>query len=96
MNKAEARVILESELGKYRYLSYQELSGLIDSPRNFQVLGPTGCEYQLEVQAFWDQPRKPGGDLRIIASIDDGGLLSALIPLTQDFIITPEGKFVGE
>ncbi len=96
MNKLVAREILESELKKYRSMGYQELSSLIDSPRNYQMIGPDGCDYQLEVQAFWDQPRKPGGDLRVIASIDDGGFLSSLRPLTLDFILTREGEFVGE
>jgi hypothetical protein len=31
----------------------------------------------------------------VLASIDDGGW-SAFIPLTDDFIIAPDGSFVGE
>ena len=96
MNKLEAREILEAEIEKYRAMEYRELFRLIDSPRNYQVQGPGDREYQLEVQAFWDQPRNPGGDLRVIASIDDGRFLSALLPLTLDFIMSREGDFIGE
>lgn len=43
-----------------------------------------------------DDPRKVGSDLRVIAGIDDGTFLTAFSPLTESFIITPDGDFVGE
>jgi hypothetical protein len=45
---------------------------------------------------MWDDPRKVGSDLRVIAGIDDGTFLAAFSPLTASFIITPDGDFVGE
>ena len=42
---------------------------------------------------MWDG--KKDGNLRIIGAIDDGGL-RAFIRLTEDFILTPDGSFVGE
>ena len=45
---------------------------------------------------LWDNPRDLGGYLRVIASIDDGGFLSALSPLSSDFIIDADGNFIGE
>jgi hypothetical protein len=62
-------------------------------PKGLEVAGPSGAIYQLEVQAFWDDKRSR--HLRVLASIDDGGW-SAFIPLTDDFIIAPDGSFVGE
>lgn len=49
--------------------------------------------YQGEVQVFWDD--KPNGAIRVMASIDDGGW-RAFVPLTADFILAPDGTFVGE
>jgi hypothetical protein len=48
----------------------------------------------VEVLALWDEGR-PGGNLRVMVSIDDGGW-RAFKPLTEDFIIAPDGSFVGE
>ena len=58
-----------------------------------EVTGHSGTVYQLEFQAVWDG--KKDGNLRIIGAIDDGGL-RAFIRLTEDFILTPDGSFVGE
>src|SRR5205807_9836250 len=35
-----------------------------------------------------------GKNLRVIVSVDDGGL-RAFVPLTDSFIVSPEGLFVG-
>jgi len=96
MNKEEARSILAEALGAFRSKSYEELSALIGSPLNFERKGPSGTEYQIELQVMWDSPRTPGGDIRVIASIDDGRFPSAFMPLTADFIKRPDGGFVGE
>ena len=93
MNKAEARQLLTEKLGEYRKLSFVQLVAKIDREDHFEILGASGTAYQIEVQCFWDD--KPGGDLRVMATIDDGGLLS-FVPLCQDFILSPEGRFVGE
>jgi hypothetical protein len=53
-------------------------------------------EYQIEIQAFWDEPRKGEGNLRVIASIDDGRFPYVFLPMTTDFIMKPDGSFVGE
>jgi hypothetical protein len=36
------------------------------------------------------------GVVRVVGCIDDGHLPSAFRPLTDDFIMTPDGSFVGE
>ena len=43
---------------------------------------------------LWDG--KPDGDLLVSGGIDDGGFWAALSLLCEDFIMTPEGEFVGE
>ena len=96
MNKQEAQEILHSELITYRSREYEELTALIQSPLNYEKEGPSGVIYQIEIQAFWDNPRDVDGDIRVIASIDDGKFPSAFIPLTLDFIKNSEGNFIGE
>ena len=38
------------------------------------VVGQSGVNYQIEINMFWDS--KPDGDLRIMASFDDGARFS--------------------
>ena len=47
----------------------------------------------MEILAFWDD--KPNGVLRVRAALDDGGI-RAYVPMIEDFLITPDGRFVGE
>jgi hypothetical protein len=47
----------------------------------------------MEIQCFWDS--HPQGDIRVVADIDDGGI-SAYFPMSDDFIVAPDGHFVGE
>ena len=96
MDKEEAGQILNSEISKFRSMKYEELTALIDSPVIFEIQRASGIQYQIEVQAFWDNPRQPYGDVRIIASIDDGSFVSSLLPLTVDFIMSSRGEFIGE
>ncbi|MEE9392379.1 MAG: hypothetical protein V3W41_07725 [Planctomycetota bacterium] len=74
---------------------YAELVCLIDGePATGERIGESGARYDLEIEVVWD--RKPGaGDLRVLGMIDDGGI-RALLPLSVDFIMAPDGSFVGE
>jgi hypothetical protein len=38
---------------------------------------------------LWDS--KPQGPVGVIGSIDDGGLTASVCPLTDSFIVNPEG-----
>jgi len=93
MNTLEARALVATELEKYRRKSYGELAQLVGETKSREVVGPSGVKYQLEIQALWDD--KPTGVLRIMASLDDGGA-SAYVPLCDDFLVAPDGTFVGE
>jgi hypothetical protein len=42
---------------------------------------------------YWDGER--GGNVRVISTIDDGGL-RAFVPLSDSFIKAADGSFVGE
>jgi len=93
MNRGEALAVLEQHLGRYRSLTYAELLPLLNEGVTLEVVGPGGTTYQIEIEAVWDG--EPGGDLRVFGMIDDGGW-RAFAPLTSDFIICPDGTFVGE
>lgn len=93
MNREEAKAILSRELGAYRKRQYSELLYLLKSQDTKEVIGASGKKYQLEFQAVLDDSKKK--DLRVMGAIDDIGF-RAFAPLTEDFIITAEGKFVGE
>lgn len=92
MDKIEARVLLASFLDELKTRSYPELQKLVSNPVCLEKQGRSGVRYQIEYEAVWDF--EPGGDLRIIASIDDGGLVSAMLPVCLDFLITPGGKII--
>jgi hypothetical protein len=92
MDKAEALALLGAHLQAWRQRSYAELTALIGSQGCTELVGASGATYYVEVQPFWDA--KPGGDIRVIGAIDDGGFRT-FVPLTVDFILAPDGHFVG-
>jgi hypothetical protein len=92
MNRAEAKGILDQKIISLQAKSFEDLQKLIKSPEIVEQTGASGVSYQIEVQAFWDNPKERFGDLRVIALIDDGRFFSALVPLSVDFIIGSDGK----
>jgi hypothetical protein len=94
VDKREARELAEGLSEELRGESYDALvARFLDRCEHQEVAGDSGTTYQVEVQAFWDAG-KPG-DLRVRVAIDDGGW-RAFSPLFTDFIMTPDGSFVGE
>lgn len=93
MNKEEAEVVLSKLLAGYKANSYSDLLRLLNTQDTSEVTADSGATYQVEFQAVWDD--KEDGNLRIMGCIDDGGM-RAFMPLTDDFIMTPNGEFVGE
>jgi len=93
MDKREAKEILAHKLKVYRKRSYDDLLYLLYTQDTEEIKASSGVVYQLEFQAVWDD--KEGGNLRVMGAIDDGGF-RAFVPLSDDFIIAPDGSFVGE
>ena len=93
MDDQESVAVLRDHLCAYRRRKYAELRALLEEPQVAEVRGPSGATYQLEVVVHWDD--RPGGSLRVLGSVDDGGL-RALKPLGEVFILAPDGTFVGE
>ena len=50
MNREEALSLLNAKLDKYRRMSYAELSAKIGHEEFPEVVGPSGTEYQIEIQ----------------------------------------------
>jgi hypothetical protein len=93
MERNEAHELLRQQLDRHRTRSHRELQSLIAEPEVIELVGPSGTRFCIEVLAVWDS--QVGGDIRVIGSIDDGGW-RAFKPLTDDFIMRPDGTLVEE
>jgi hypothetical protein len=93
VEKREARIILQELLDELCERPYSDLAKLVGDSQQREIAGKSGTRYQVEIEAVWDDKRD--GNLRVFAAIDDGGW-RAFVPLTDSFIIAPDGSFVGE
>jgi len=103
MTKAEMDAVLTDHLANYREWPYDQLAakvkeGLEDHDES-QALD--GTEYQVEVQFFWDD--KPEGNIRVMADLcaEPQRRLLGILPIylphaISCFIMSPDGRFVGE
>ena len=87
--------IIADRLKALRRLSYADLRQRRTETPCETVVGPDGWKYQVETLVSWDSPRRNEGNLRVIVSIDGGGV-SAFKPLVGTFIMAPDGSFIGE
>ena len=55
----------------------------------FEIIGAGGVAYQIEVNAFWDD--EPGGAIRVLGSVDDGGFLTSFRPVSDGFLVDADG-----
>jgi hypothetical protein len=86
MDKSEAQKILSEQLARFNGRSHSELAPLVEARHieAYEVRGASGTTYQIEMQYFWDD--RPGDTIRVIGSIDDGGI-RAFVPLTDSLLI---------
>lgn len=89
MNNAEAVQLLENALDEFRLTAHTDHARRIETnpkagPFRVEPIGASGARYQLEIDVFWDH--KPGGAVRVMGSIDDGGFWRSVAPLTRSFI----------
>jgi hypothetical protein len=87
------RALLRAYLATFRARSYGDLVTLMDTPHVAEERDASGTTYQLQASVFWDD--EPGGNIRVLASLSGGGWRDFL-PLCEDFIMAPDGTFVGE
>ena len=93
MDTVAAQKVLDKWVAKLRTEPYRELASRVGSVTTDDVARDGERSWQVEVEVFWDD--EPDGDVRVMVSIDDGGL-RAFVPMTADFIKSPSGQFVGE
>lgn len=104
MTKDEMRYVLSQHLARYRSWSYVQLAARIGEDCCLETVERTasdGTEYQMEFQVFWDD--KPHGDVRVVGDLfaEPQRPLLGFIPIytpdvTDCFIMSPGGQFVGE
>ena len=95
MDEVEARSVLGDELRTLRRCTREALvERLVDRQETKAVTGSSGTQYQIELQAFWDDPKHPGEVLRVMGAIDDGQGWRANVPLTDDFLVAADGSIV--
>jgi hypothetical protein len=95
VNKEEAKKILASQLEELKRLSYGEFRSWVVEKKLMTpvVKASSGTEYQLEIQAYWDSKRCD--DIRVLVSIDDGGLVSSMFPLCDSLLVSSDESIVG-
>ncbi len=94
MNREIALEIANNVLQDLCKLSYQECREMMErGPKTIEVAGSDDKRYQVATEAFWDDEKN--GPIRVMVLVDDGGL-AAFKPLPRDFIIAPDGSFIGE
>lgn len=89
MDREEAKTLLNNKLNDYRHLSYDQLAARVGEEEFPEVTGPSGTQYQIEIQIVWDD--KKGGDVRVLGSIDDGGW-RAFLPLCDSLLVMADGR----
>ena len=91
MDTIEATAILRLWLEEAVSRGYERLALLASMDRRDWggPRGVSGARYQLEILYRWDS--RPGGAVRLMGSIDDGGR-SALAPLTKSVLVEPPAK----
>ena len=90
MSDEEARGVLRAEFLKLRAAGYDVLvERLAGKQERSDVVALSGATYHVELEGFWDDEEHR--DLRVVASIDDGGL-RAFLPFTDAFTISPSGS----
>ena len=97
--------ILKNHLASYRRMPHHELAALIEPPLlGLDVIGgttPDGTPYTIETNILWDDRTKR--QIRVMADLSTGtrGCLLGFIPafspdVADEFVLTPEGTFLGE
>ena len=91
----ELSTLLQEELDEQRKRPYHDLSKyVLENKVEAYEIETDGRIYEIEIQYFWDD--KPNEDIRVMGNINEQGTLSVYKPLTSDFIMAPDGNFVGE
>jgi hypothetical protein len=86
MDKEEGHHLLKSHIDEYSCRGWHSLSTLIGHLETGEVTAESGAIYQFEIEILWDN--RPGGDIRVVGSIDDHSFSRTVLPLTLDDLVT--------
>ena len=89
MDRVKAARLLREVMVGYAQSPRAELELLIGETDAFEIGDGGERDYQVEVNAFWDD--QPGGTIRVVGSIDDGGFLTSFKPVTDGFLVAADG-----
>jgi hypothetical protein len=93
MDREEARAVARAALAELRQKSWGELRDeLLARPRSF--LARRRSRDAVRRRGRGRLGRSRGGNLRVLAAVDDGRW-RARLPVTDEFIVTPDRAFVG-
>src|ERR1700722_14312684 len=97
MTTPEEQQLADDRIRALRAASYGDLvSTYLNQSVHDQVVVASGARYDVEVEAFWDHPRSPE-HLRVRVAVDALPVSRRPHSLTsEDFILAPDGSFVGE
>jgi hypothetical protein len=93
MENETLKLFLKEKIVELKKLPYQELCQFMDNAKT-EKYGEGDSFYQIEVSSFWDDGKGETKNLRVVASVDNGGARAFFLPFTEDFIITPDGRFI--
>lgn len=93
MDKNQAKAILQRIVNEYRSKPYDFWKERVGSEPLKREQDAGGVHYQIAVEAHWDD--RPDQAIRVLFAIDDGGW-RAMLPVTDSFILMPDGSFVDE
>ena len=93
VDKHKAAEVAGEELSSYRALSYDELVSKIGYAESFERISETGEPYQIEVDFHFDDSKEQ--NIRVVAMVSYSWWTD-FSPVSSDFIMAPDGSFVGE
>lgn len=93
MDKAEAIAIAERDLQYYRKMSYDQIEARLGKQESFERVSEIGEPYQIEFDFFYDDAES--GNIRVVGMVSYSGWTD-FFPVSNDFIMTRDGSFVGE
>jgi hypothetical protein len=93
MDTHEARTVLSEQILPYRGEGYKALQRLLAEADIFEIQGPSGAAYRIQIEAVWDD--RPGGNLRVLGLLEDAEDPGPFGPVTDEFTITSTGAILG-
>lgn len=93
MDKKRAKAALQGVVDEYRSKPYDFWKERIGREPLKHEKEADGVHYQIAVEAHWDD--RPDEAIRVLFTIDDGGW-RAMLPVTDSFILMPDGSFLDE